>query len=30
MLTQIMPFFDAKAVALFDKFEKAIYANLRR
>jgi methyl acetate hydrolase len=28
MLMQVMPFFDAKAVTLFEQFEKAIYASL--
>ena len=28
IMTQILPFFDAKMVDLFSKFEKAIYAEL--
>jgi len=27
-MTQILPFLDSKVLGLFDKFEKAIYAEL--
>ena len=28
IMTQILPFFDAKVLDLFDRFEKAVYAGL--